>query len=296
MGKLVMTPFQQSSRSRSTSSQRFLGLMIAFGVCGGFSLLMANWEWPTEALQGQEFQGSIPVVRTVPQRLRIGTFNIHSGRGEDNRFDLARTASHLTDLDFVGLNEVRGPGWNHTPNQAEQLGLRSGKRWLFAATEANWSGPVFGHGVLTNLPIAYWKTVNFPRRHGNGYRNYVECQIPLDGAGHSLTVLVTHLDRKHDRQDQLRAIIKRFLDLPPPAVLMGDLNAKQTEPQLRELRAQPGVIDCFEQFADRALAYKRIDWIFVKGVKCLDANLVATEASDHPFGWALLELNSPVND
>ncbi|MES2789911.1 MAG: endonuclease/exonuclease/phosphatase family protein [Planctomycetota bacterium] len=266
-------------------------LAIIAVVLLGLGYEVANWEWAAGAAEGTHFSGP-PALTALPERFRVATFNIHGGFGLDRRLDLRRTAEVLKGFDFVGLNEVRGPGWQDPRNQAEQLGELLGLGWLFAPTEETWSGPHFGQGVLSRLPVSSWKRVPFDRANGNGFRNYVECQIPVGAPdlGAQLTILVTHLDRKTDRQNQLRVIIRKFLEVPAPAILMGDLNAKITEPQLIQLAQEPGVIDCFGQFSKGDFTQKRIDWVFIRGLKCRQSHLVPNSASDHPAGWAEVEL------
>ena len=281
-----------------TATRRFWPLLLgAFALLvGGAGYALANWEWPTGAAEGTQFEhstASLPTNSAVawPRKFRVATFNIHGGFGLDGKLDLQRTATTMQSADFIGLNEVRGPGWGDPRNQAEQLGHHLGLNWLFAPTETTWSGPHFGQGLVSRFPASSWKRVPFERLDGNGYRNYVECQFPISEAGQSrhLTILVTHLDRKSDRQRQLQVIIKRFLEVAPPVILMGDLNSKRTERQLIKLAQLTGVTDCFGQHAQGDLPRKRIDWIFTRGLKCLDSNLESTIASDHPFGWADLE-------
>jgi len=47
-------------------------------------------------------------VRPDPVTLRVASYNIHAGAGEDNVFDLDRTAAAISslDADVVGLEEV----------------------------------------------------------------------------------------------------------------------------------------------------------------------------------------------
>lgn len=268
-------------------------LFMALALLAGLGYDIAHWEWPAGAADGTSLSGNPPLTPVLPARFRVATFNIHGGFGTDGKLDLQRTAAELRDMDFVGMNEVRGPGWQAPRNQAEQLGTILGMGWLFAPTETTWSGPHFGQGVLSRLPVSSWKRVPFDRVHGNGYRNYVECQIPIstNPANRQLTILMTHLDRKTDRQTQLQIIIRRFLEVPEPAILMGDLNSKITESQLIKLSTERGVTDCFGDFIKDELSRKRIDWVFVRGLKCRQSKLASTLASDHPVGWVELELS-----
>lgn len=322
----LVTPSESLPRSSPTVRYwrpRLATSLILLGCLLGIGYTVAERKLPTGAANGSELPGralSPAKSRQTSRRIRVATFNIHGGCGLDGRIDLTRTAATLDrDLDFVGMNEVHGGNWTDPRCQAEQLGSQLNMNWLFAPTEATGFGSHFGQGVLSRLPVTYWRRVPFGRVSGNGYRNYVECQVSL-GAHNSathLTILVTHLDRRSDRQDQLRVVIQRFLEVPTPAILMGDLNSKRTEPQLIELTKKPGVVDCFGQFATGELSWtrpstrplkplipqaavsfvavqgivrRRIDWIFSRGLNCVTSNLESTDASDHPWGWAEFEL------
>lgn len=285
--KVISSPTRQRGAIYWILAAVFAGCVLAA------LYTIAEWKLPVAAAQGGPINGQADVIIPVPRRFRVATFNVHGGYGADRRRDLNRTAAALgNNLDFVGMNEVHGGTWTDPRSNAEQLGALLNRNWLFAPIEVTVAGREFGQGMITRLPVSGWRRVPFPRVVGNGYRNYVECQIPLE-LGNSfkqLTVLVTHLDRKSDRQDQLRVIIKRFLEVPAPAILMGDLNSKRTELQLVRLAKEPGVIDCFGKHATGDLVQRRIDWIFARGLHCLTSNLESTDASDHPWGWAELEL------
>jgi endonuclease/exonuclease/phosphatase (EEP) superfamily protein YafD len=103
-------------------------------------------------------------------------------------------------------------------------------------------------------------------------------------------VLLTHVNRRYDseREAQLKEVISLFLGLAEPAVLLGDLNSTAQDAQIHQLASLPGVIDVMGQ----VLGPKdpgRIDWIFVRGLKCVDAGIIENDASDHPLIWAELE-------
>jgi endonuclease/exonuclease/phosphatase (EEP) superfamily protein YafD len=87
------------------------------------------------------------------------------------------------------------------------------------------------------------------------------------------------------RQEQLHETINRFLELPRPAIFLGDLNGEVAEPEIRRLLAAPGVIDAVGQKLG-SRAPPRIDFVFVRGLRVLDAGLRDEGASDHPLAWA----------
>ena len=218
---------------------------------------------------------------------RVAAFNIHSGVGRDGRRDLSRTAGNLADADFIGLNEVRGVLPWDSGNQAQALGEALRRGWLFAPTEHRWWCDHFGNALLSRLPIGAWKRIPLAGTQSKGHRNMLVAETTV--GGRSVRIIVTHIARGVDRNAQLTQVLKAFLALPPPCVLMGDLNTSAEEEPLRGLLRQPGVIDAVGQASTNARA-GRIDWILVRGLSVLNAGLRDNGASDHPCAWAELQL------
>jgi len=230
---------------------------------------------------------------------RLATFNIHSGKGLDGRRDLARTASLIEavepPLDFIALNEVRGPQWLVDADQTAWLGRRLGMMWLAAPAARTWYHCDSGNGLLSRHDARYWQRIPLPRRHDHSQRNAVLVELPWQGT--NVRVLLTHITRsdQRDRKRQLRTVIGLFLALEEPAALVGDLNTTADDPLLSGLLEQPGVIDAVaaagtaaENAAGTAAkaSRDRIDWIIVRGLRVVDAAVVDNEVSDHPLVWA----------
>lgn len=222
-----------------------------------------------------------------PGRIRLGTYNIHSGRGLDGRLDLRRTAENVKGFDFLALNEVRGRGWLGTPDQAQQLGRLLESDWLFAPTEWRWWHDDFGNGALSRLLVRSWQRIPLPKRASAGCRNVLLVRALAEGR--PLNLLVAHVEDTgpHMPASQLQAVVDLFLALKPPAVLLGDLNATAREPQLRRLLDTSDVTDALARINN---ADNRIDWIITRGLECVDCGFVAPGASDHPHFWAELKL------
>jgi endonuclease/exonuclease/phosphatase family metal-dependent hydrolase len=219
---------------------------------------------------------------------RIGTFNIHGGRDAAGRFDLDRTASCLHGLHVVGLNEVYGRFPWQAADQAELLGRKTGLAWLFAPNTSRWYRDDFGNGLLSSLPVRSWRREPLHCTQGKGFRNLIVAELEHEGA--TIHLIVTHLDRVRDRKAQLEVVIQKFLALPPPAILMGDLNTTADDPQLARLLATPGVVDCVaDGLAGKAP--KRIDWIIARGLRAVSAGIEDEGASDHPLVWAEVEVD-----
>ena len=222
----------------------------------------------------------------LPASIRVCTFNIHGGRDAAGRFDLERTAGCLVGYDLVGLNEVHGAFPWQEGDQAQLLGNKLRLGWLFAPSERRWWNDDFGNGFLCSLPISGWRRIPLKGTRGKGYRTLVEAQVEL--GGRTLHTLVTHIDRVTDREEQLAAVIDAFLDLPEPAILMGDLNSTADDPLIQQLLNEPGVLDPLRESGAKS-SRKRIDWIFTRGLRPVAAGITDTGASDHPAVWAELE-------
>jgi endonuclease/exonuclease/phosphatase family metal-dependent hydrolase len=228
--------------------------------------------------------------------IRMATWNIHGGEGQDQRRDLMRIAELLRIFDFVALQEVQGPGVFGGADQAEFLGRRLEMAWLFAPAVRQWYYRQSGNGLLSKMPIGFWQRLPLPRSVDYSYRNMVLCEIKPCGfspSGRSIRVLITHVNRRHDaeRRAQLQAVIAMFLSLQEPAVLLGDLNSTPQTPQIAQLLKTDGVLDPVGKILGPKVLPERIDWILARGMICRGAGCVETKASDHPLVWAELEVS-----
>ncbi|MEX0715276.1 MAG: endonuclease/exonuclease/phosphatase family protein [Planctomycetaceae bacterium] len=227
--------------------------------------------------------------------LRIATFNIHSGKGNDARVDLARTAETLREVDFAALQEVRG-GWRPTDSQAAKLGALLGLRAVFVAGERRWWHDGFGNGLLSRLPIEAIHRVPLPNTRGKAYR--VATIAEMSHRGTTVRVLAAHIARGADREVQLRAVCRLFLSLEQPAVLLGDLNTSADDSELAALIAHAETtavvgVGVDARGAAGSPAATGIDWIIARGPRCVGRKVVDNGASDHPAIVAELELAPP---
>lgn len=264
---------------------------------GGLTVVAAaviahgNNRQPAGPAHGVGLYGA-PTANVPTDRLRVASFNIHGGRdGQDHR-DLSRTAVSLQGVHLAGLNEVRG-GWRG--DQTRYLAQRHGLAWLYAPSERRWWREHWGNALLSAAPVTSWRRTPLVGTRGKGFRNFLVADVAHFGA--TIQVLLTHVDTSQDREAQLQTIFDTFLNLPQPALLLGDLNSDANDPQMQRLLASAGVVDCL---ADAARNYprRRIDWIVARGLRTLDAGMRDDLASDHPCFWADLaplssELQAP---
>ena len=278
-------PGKRVASSRTTARRWRIGLAASLVVAVLLGIAAIHQPYP--AAQGNRLLGQ-PIAATEGESLRVGAFNIHGGRDAQGNYDLDRTADCLRGLDLVGLNEVHGAFPWQAGDQAELLGRRLDMAWLFAPTTWRWFHDDFGNGIVCSLPVAAWRREPLSGTQWKKYRNTLLVQLPWQDQ--VVQALVTHIDRVRDREMQLREVFAKFLSLPEPCILMGDLNSTADDPQVKRLLATRGVHDAIAEGMQSILP-SRIDWILTRGMHAVDAGIMDTGASDHPFVWAELKLD-----
>ena len=244
---------------------------------------LVSKHWPLNARTGQRLLEIAAPPDSVTDVLTIGTYNIHRGRGLDGKRDLTRIAKVISGCDIVALQEVEGHGLRHLGNQAYMLGQACGYSAHFSPTRRQLFFPHRGNALLTRLPVTYWRREPLSPTTGKAYRNVTIYKIEVNG--HVIHVLNTHLSKPSEQSAPLGYVIELFLSLER-AVLVGDFNARQTEPKLRELLAS-NIEDATALCCDDP---DRIDWILVRGIEVVSARSQPPGASDHPFFCATLRL------
>ncbi len=233
----------------------------------------------------------IPLLtaQTQPQDIRVVSYNIKHGRGNDDVVDLERTAKVLEALtpDIVGLQEVddmatRSGG---VP-EAAHLGRRLGLHDAFGRF-MDFQGGAYGLAILTRYPIRTTQSVRLP----DGNEPRVALAVEVDGPTGPLTIVNVHFDWVRD--DGFRfaqaAVVAKFLDtLKTPYILLGDFN---DVPESRTLalfkaRATEAVKPAADRFTFSSTQPEReIDFIFYAPSTAFSARevRVITEpvASDH---------------
>ncbi|MFJ8577255.1 endonuclease/exonuclease/phosphatase family protein [Micromonospora sp. NPDC093277] len=236
-----------------------------------------------------------------PVALRVATYNIHAGAGEDNVFDLDRTAEAIRSLnaDVVGLQEVdvHWDGRSDFVDEAQELAGRLGMRAFFAPIydfdplTAGAPRRQYGVAVLSRYPIL--DAVNndltrlstqVPNPVPEPAPGFAEVTINVRGA--HVHVYSTHLDYRADptvRRMQVADTLNILAADSGPKVLVGDLNAQPGAPELAGLWQ-----DLRDTAPTGAKTYpainpvSRIDVISVSpDITVVGTDTMATEASDH---------------
>lgn len=232
-----------------------------------------------------------------PARVRCLTLNLlHGGvssglwgNGQDRERRLEIVTGELRKLnaDIIGLQEAsEGRGWG---NIAERLATQLGYQYVFApATSRLFARPwlntvvaaimnfVEGPALLSRYPIVDWEVYDIPRCGTWTDPRVLLCAV-LQAPWGQLQACSTHISRNGCQAKG----VAELLHLRPrssPLVLMGDFNTREDSAAFTDLTQDTGLIDTFRRanpadrgatvwqwvYADRPMAFWRVDYLFVR--------------------------------
>ena len=158
--------------------------------------------------------------------LRVVSYNIKHGRGNDDVVNLDRTAAVIRPLkpDVVGLQEVDDKATRSGGvAEAEALGKMLGLNHAFGKF-MDFQGGAYGMAILTRHPIVRTESVELPRGNEPRVALVVETRLP---SGRTIAVVNVHFDWVRDdgfRFAQAEALTKYLDALKTPYILLGDFN------------------------------------------------------------------------
>ena len=227
-----------------------------------------------------------------PHPVRVMSYNIAAGGG-----DLAAVAAVIRAAapDIVALQEV-DVHWSERSgfaDQAAELGEALGMHVRFGPIYELPPARRFGLAILSRTPIVEFTNHVIPRLSTQTDEaepvplpGFLEAVTAIDGV--RVHVFNTHLDYRADprvRERQVRAMLDLMTETGP-TVLMGDLNAPPSAPELQPLLAR--LRDAWNATEERGLTYpahapeKRIDYILLSHhFSVADVRAPAVRASDH---------------
>jgi len=234
-----------------------------------------------------------------PERLRILTYNIHHGEGDDKKVELERIARVIksADADLVALQEVdkkttRVAGVDET----EELGRLTGLHAVFGSAMP-YQGGEYGQAILSRRAIVSSNVISLPSGSEEP-RIVLEAVVRLSD-GKSLHFATTHLEHRVQdvRLGQAREVVAK---LAPEAILAGDFNAVPGSPAMQV------ILDRWNDTTGRdELSFpadkpnRKIDWVLLPRqdaarYRVISAKVIdETVASDHRPVVVEIEIETP---
>lgn len=174
-----------------------------------------------------------------PPTLRVLTYNIHHGQGEDGVFDLERIARVIKSVkpDLVALQEVdKGTERSSGVDQAAVLGELTGMHVVFGEAMP-YDGGSYGEAVLSRWPIVSFEAHALPYQERQEPRSALAARVKPDSGLAELLIVGTHLCHQSDqtRLWQCGMLNTLFVNSTLPVVLAGDLNARPGSRPMKEL-------------------------------------------------------------
>lgn len=228
--------------------------------------------------------------RGLRMKLRIMTYNIHSGRDAWGRLDLAAIGEFIRTLnpDILALNEVRmGTSDVNGDEQARTLAAQLGMHWTFAPA-IPYLGGQYGIAVLSRFPIVrtdFWPVKPVPVEQRETYYEDRVLLRALVDAGRPVAVYTSHYGLSNaERVNAVDLTLKHLKDETIPTVFMGDLNMEPDDPLIARLKTE--MTDSAEGRSFLTFSADkpeiRIDYLFLRGpFRVLNAFAPTSTASDH---------------
>ncbi len=234
------------------------------------------------------------------RQIRVASYNIKHGLGNDNRLDIDRTAALLDNLnvDLIGLQEVdEKVRRSRNVDQAKLISKQLGMQAAFGSFMP-YGGGNYGLAILSRHPIVDQEAIRLPE--GNEPRVALACEIEMPTGDHIVAVNV-HFDWVKDdkfRFAQAKIVAKYLQGLDKPYILLGDFNDVRDSRTLKLLST--GAIEAEKPSSDRhtfsaTKPEKEIDFIFAFPADRWNVNFCKVmdgkKTSDHRPVVAAFSLN-----
>jgi endonuclease/exonuclease/phosphatase family metal-dependent hydrolase len=229
--------------------------------------------------------------------LRVLCYNIHHGRGIDDKVNLPRIAKVITSVrpDLVALQEVdyktrRTDGVDQTAELMRLTGLQ-GK----FGKAIDYQGGEYGQAILSQFPMDAFNVHNLPGQPNREQRIAVEARVCV--GGQELAFVSTHLDHQlsAEREKQATELNRLFGTAKHPVILAGDLNAIPTSKPLEILSPKWSMATSGPNFFTIPVEKptRQIDYILYRPAdqfRTIEAQVFDERiASDHRPVFAVLE-------
>ena len=238
-------------------------------------------------------------ARDEAATVRVMTYNIHAGKDAQQHPNVARVAALIDSLavDIVMLQEIdrrttRSGGEDHLA-QLEQLT----RMHAAFAKSLDYQGGEYGIALLSRWPIDSATVVPLkvepPQdRSGSKHEPRVALHARVRAPFGTVHVLNTHIDPgapgTYRKQEVISLLARLQRAVPADAVVLfgGDLNTRPPTDEIAaiSLAFHDAWAACGQGAGETFPAHapdRRIDYVFFRRARCLNARVPETQASDH---------------
>ena len=144
------------------------------------------------------------------------SYNIHHGRGTDDKVDLDRIANLINDWnpDLVALQEVdNATSRSNFMNQTDTLAFKTEMFSIFGKNIDVFGGE-YGNAVLSRYPIIYSENRKLPKVGNSEQRGLLAVWIQLKDKDDLTVFISTHFDHREKNAERLKSVekIKFWID------------------------------------------------------------------------------------
>ena len=214
-------------------------------------------------------------LSTAGATIRVLSYNIHIGIGNDGKLDLERTAKTIMEQkpDLVAIQEIDrntertrsvvGPEYRYVDQPAE-LERLTGMHVVFGKTINLGSGE-YGLAIMSKYPITEHKITQLPQLGNREDRGALEAVIKLDDKT-SLTFVCTHFCHQSEERRTMQAekINELFAERDGLVIIAGDINATPGSKTIETLKAKWSDATNEEPTFSSDRPRSKIDYIFYR--------------------------------
>lgn len=165
------------------------------------------------------------------ENIRIMSYNIHHGRGTDDKVDLDRIAKLINDWspDLVALQEVDNvTSRSSFMNQTDTLASKTRMFSIFGKNIDVFGGE-YGNAVLSRYPIIHSENRKLPRIGNSEQRGLLAVWVQIKNKDGLTVFISTHFDHREKNSERLKSVekIKFWIDrgdFGDDLIIAGDLN------------------------------------------------------------------------